>query len=327
MRINRYTCFASLFAFCLFVESCFGVALAISDGPLKIVVPASPGTGADIVARLLAPSLSEVLGQSVVIENNAGAGGSMGASSVALSAPNGHTLMMGFANHVINPSLYKNLPFDIIKDFKPIVRLASAPLVIVVNPSFPASSLQELIGLARARPKSDLLIYGSTGTGTILGLTFEILKQRGQFDLKQVPYKGTAQMVTDVVGNFIPMGAPAIATALPLLESGKLKAIGVTSIKRSASLPDVPTIAEQGFDGYDVAAWNGLFAPKDTPDEVVTELYNAVLKATQGNEFADRLVKQAMDVALMNPSQFKIYVRDEVARWSKIAKEAGVEPE
>lgn len=291
--------------------------------PVKINVPSTAATGADIVARLLGQRLSDAWGVGVVIENQPGASGSIGAATVAKAAPDGYTLVMAFLNHAINPALFRDIPFDILRDFKPIVHVAVAPLVIVAHPSFPANTIPELIALAKSRGTANPIFYGSAGSGSILSLAFELLKSRASFNLVHTPYKGTAQMVSDILGNQIPLGAPAVATALPLINAGKLKAIAVTSGRRSSSLPNVPTVAEAGIDGYDVAAWNGLMAPAGTPDALVAKIHADVVRVANTREFIEQLNKQGLELALMNPAEFRGFFAAEVAKWSKLVKDTG----
>ena len=289
--------------------------------PVKIVVPFSPGTAADIVARQLGTRLAEAWGQGVVIENQMGAGGNIGAASVAKAAPDGYTLLMVGINNVINPSLYKDTGYDMLRDFKPIARVASAPLAIVAHVSFPASSIPELIALAKSRPKT--VLYGSGGNGSVTHLSFELLKAGAAIDMTHVPYKGISQMLTDVLGNQIPLASPAAASALPHVKAGKLKALAVTSAKRSSVLPEVPTVAEAGIAGYDVAAWNGLLAPARTPDDIVARIHADTVKAAQSREFIEQLQKQAMELELLGPAEFRAFLAAELAKWSKLVKDSG----
>lgn len=291
---------------------------------VRIIVPASQGTGADIVARLIGQRLSEVWGQPVVIENKDGASGSIGAAVVAKAAPDGYTLAMAFVNHAISPSLYSNIPFDILRDFKPIVRTSIVPLVIFANPSFPANSIPELIALTKSGSSPQTIFFGSPGIGSVNGLSIEMLKQKANLNLTQAPYKGSAQMVTDILGNQVPLGASVIAQILPQIKTGKVKALGVTTKKRSSSLPNVPTVAEAGIEDYEVVVWNGLLAPANTPDAIVAEIYAEVAKVERAREFTEQLQKLGMDTSLMNPTEFKNYFAAEVAQWSKIVKESGV---
>lgn len=290
--------------------------------PVKIVVPFSAATAADIAARQLATRLADAWGQGVVVENVMGAGGNIGAAAVAKAAPDGYTLLMAGINNVINPSLYKDVGYDMSRDFKPIARIAVAPLAFVANPSFTASSVPELIVLAKAKPGT--VLYGSGGNGSVTHLVFELLKTKAAIDMTHVPYKSIAQMMTDILGNQIPLGAPAAASALPQLRSGKLKVLAVTSAKRSMQLPDVPTVAEAaGIADFDVSAWNGLVAPARTPDEVVAKAYADVAKIAQTKDFVEALQKAGLESDPMGPAEFGAFISSELAKWSKLVKESG----
>lgn len=289
--------------------------------PIKIIVPFTAGTAADIVARQLAPGMSEILGQGVVIENVAGAGGSVGAAQVAKAAPDGYTLLMFGVNNAINPALYKDLSFDTQRDLKPIARVAIAPLAIVANPKFPSQSIRDLLTAAKAAPRG--IFYGSGGNGSVTHLALELLNARGGIQLTHVPYKGIAQMMTDVMGNQIPLAAPALATALGPAKAGNLKILGVTSLTRSPLLPDVPTVAEQGLPGFDVTAWNGLMAPAGTPDDIVAKLQNAALRVAGTREFGEQMNKQAMKADPMNAAEFRRFVGEELSKWDALVKSSG----
>ena len=289
--------------------------------PVRIIVPFSSGTAADIAARQLGQRLSDAWGQGVVIENQMGAGGNIGAVTVAKAAPDGYTLLMVGINNVINPSLYKDIGYDMVKDFKPIVRVSVAPLAFVAHPSFPANSIPELIALARAKPKT--ILYGSGGNGSVTHLSFELLKAKTGIDMTHVPYKSIAQMLIDVLGNQIPLASPAAASALPHIKAGKLKALAVTSAKRSSQLPEVPTVAEAGVPDFDVSAWNGLIAPARTPDEIVAKIHADVVKAAQGKDFLDALHKQGLEADIAGPAEFRAYIAAELAKWSKLVKDSG----
>lgn len=289
--------------------------------PVKIVVPFTPATAADIVARQLASRLAEAWGQGVVVENQGGAGGVIGAAVVAKAAPDGHTLVMFGINHAINPSLYKDVPYDTARDFKPIMRVALAPLVIVANPGFPASSVPELIALAKARPKT--IQYGSGGNGSITHLALELLKSNAGVDMVHIPYKGVAQMVTDVLGNQIPLACPAVATVLGHVRAGRMKALAITSAKRFPGLPDVPTVAEGGIRDYDVSAWNGLLAPSRTSDEIVAKIFADASRVAQSREFVEQLQPQALEVDVLRPPEFRAFLASELAKWTKLVRESG----
>jgi tripartite-type tricarboxylate transporter receptor subunit TctC len=297
------------------------VAQSYPTKPVKIVVPFSPGTAADIVARVLGARLAEMWGQGVVVENQAGAAGNIGAATVAKAAPDGYTLVMLGINHVINPSLYKDTQYDIPRDFKPIVRVGIAPLAIVANPKFPPNSIQELIAAAKARPNA--ILYGSGGSGSVTHLSFELLKAQAGIEMTHVPYKSIAPMLNDILGNQIPLGSPALASVVGHVKAGTLKVLAVTSAKRSSIFPDVPTVAEAGLPGYDVAAWNGLLAPARTPDAVIEKIHADVVKVAQSKEFVDQLRQQAMEVDLLGPDAYRTFLLAELDKWSRLVKSSG----
>lgn len=289
--------------------------------PVRVIVPFSTGTAADIVARQLGNRLSETWGQNVLVENQGGAGGVVGATTVARATPDGHTLLMAGINQAINPSLYKDVPFDTVKDFKTIVRVALAPLAIVAHPAFQANSIADLVTMAKARPGA--IQYASGGNGSITHLAVELLKSRAGIDLAHIPYKGVAQMLTDVMGNQIPLACPAVASIIPQVKAGRLKALAITSAKRSQALPDVPTVAEGGIKDFDVAAWNGLIAPARTADDIVTKIHADVTRIAQSKEFADLLQAQALEIDLLRPEAFRVFLNTELAKWSRLVKESG----
>ena len=289
--------------------------------PVRIIVPFSPATAADIVTRQLGVKLAEAWGQGIVVENQGGAGGVIGAANVARAAPDGYTLVMFGINHAINPSLYKDIAYDTLRDFRPIVRVALAPLAIVAHPAFPASSIAELVALAKTRPQP--VQYGSGGNGSITHLALELLKARTGINMTHVPYKGVAQMVSDVLGNQIPLACPAVATVLGQIKAGRLKALAITSAKRSSVLPDVPTVAEAGIPDYDVSAWNGLLAPARTPDEIIAKIHADVAKVAQSREFVEQLQPQALEVDLLRPAEFRAFLAAELAKWSQLVKASG----
>lgn len=289
--------------------------------PVRLIVPFSPGTAADIVARQLGKGLADIWGQAVVIDNIQGTGGGIGAASAARASPDGYTLMMVGANHAINPSLYKDLTFDIVKDFKQVARVASGPLVIIANPALPVNNITELIALAKTKPGE--INFGSGGNGSITHLSFEILKSQSSINLMHVPYKGISQMMTDILGNQIALGSPALASAVPHILTGKLKALAVTGASRHPLIPGVPTMAEQGLTGYDVSTWNGVQAPAQTPDAIIAKVYADVAKVVASPEFIDQIKQQALSPALQNPADFRRYLTGEVDKWSKLVRASG----
>lgn len=289
--------------------------------PVKLVVSFSPGTAVDIVARHLGSGLAEIWGHGVVIENALGAGGSVGAAAAAKAAPDGHTLFMLAVNHTINPALYKNLSFDLLRDFKPVAHLVSGPLVVVANPAFPANSIQELIVLAKTKPQG--INFGSSGNGSVSHLSIEILKAQAGIDMTHVPYKGIAQMMTDIVGNQVSLGTTAVASAVPQIRAGKLKALAVTSARRTPALPDVPTMAEAGLAGYDVSTWNGMMVPAGTPDDVIAKIHADVVKVIRSKAFVDQLPSLGLGLDLMGSAEFRAFIAADLAKWSQVVTASG----
>ena len=228
--------------------------------------------------------------------------------------------MLGI-NHVINPSLYKEVPYDIPRDFRPIARVAVAPLAIIAHPSFPPNTIPELMAYAKANPKQ--VLYGSGGNGSVTHLSLELLKAKAGIEMTHVPYKGIAQMITDVLGNQIPLASPAAASAMQHVKAGKLKALAITSAKRSSIFPDVPTVAEAGLAGYDVSAWNGLLAPARTPDDIVAKIHADVVKIARTPEFIEQLHKQALEVDLLGPAEFRTFLLAELDKWSALVRDSG----
>lgn len=297
------------------------LAQAYPAKAVKIVVPFSTGTAADIAARQLAMRLAEAWGQGVVIENVMGAGGNIGAANVAKAAPDGYTLLMVGINNVINPSLYKEVGYDMVRDFKPIIRVALAPLAIVAHPSLPANTIGELVALAKAKPKT--IFYGSGGNGSVTHLVFELLKAKAGIEMIHVPYKGIAQMMTDIVGNQIPLGAPAAASALESARAGRIKVLAVSSAVRSSQLPDVPTVTQQGIPEFDVSAWNGLIAPAGTPDSIIGKVYADADKVARSKEFVAAIHKLGLEADLLDPPAFRAFIASELAKWAKLVKDSG----
>lgn len=297
------------------------LAQAFPAKPVKIIVPFSAGTAADIVARRLGSRLGELWGQGVVVENVAGAGGNIGAARVAQSTPDGYTLMMVGINHAINPSLYKDVPYDLVRDFRPIARVAVAPLAIVANTKFGPNTIAELVALAKSKPGS--IRYGSGGNGSITQLTIELLKARADIKMVHVPYKSVAPMLSDILGGQIDIGSPAVASVVSHAKAGTLKILEVTTDKRSSVLPDVPTFQEAGVADYDVSAWNGLLAPTGTPDAVIQKISADVMKVAQSKEFVEQLQLQAMNVSHMQPDVFGRFLKTELDKWSRLVQSSG----
>ncbi len=293
--------------------------------PVKIVVSYAPGGSNDVVARVIAPELQKELGQSFVVENRAGASGGIGADMVAKSAPDGYTLFMGAGAHALAPSLYKKLPYDIVKDFAPISLAATSTYVLVLNPSVPATTLPELLALLKSKPGQ--LNYASAGKGTPLHLAAELFKSRTGTDIVHVPYGGDTPALNDLMAGTVQLSFMSVASTAPQIRAGKLRAIAVTSARRSDALPDLPTLSELGIAGYDVGTWWGLLAPAGTPEAIIAKLNTAMRKAVAQPQVKERFAPLGLDPRSDSPAEFATFIKDEVARYAAIAKIAGIEPE
>ena len=293
--------------------------------PVKLVIPYPPGGGTDITGRAMAQKLSEFLGQSVVIENKPGATGMIGAASVAKSAPDGYTVLFGAASEMaINASLFKNMTYDPRTDFEPVTLVATFPLVFIA-PATTNQSLKELIEAARAKP--DSVSYGSIGSGSPQHLAAELLSSMAKARFLHIPYKGSGPLVQDAVGGHVDMAVSSVPPAVPLVRAGKLRALAVTSSARSEALPDVPTMAELGFAGYEFNTWVGVAVPKGTPKEVVDRLRDGMVAALGASEVQATLRDQGAVPAGTTAEQFRQFVHDEVAKSDRIVSQAGIQPE
>jgi tripartite-type tricarboxylate transporter receptor subunit TctC len=289
--------------------------------PVKLVAPYPPGGSADILSRALAQKMGESLGQPVVVENRGGAAGNIGTEYVAKSAADGYTILVGtVATHAINPHVFDKLPFDPVKDFAPITPIAQNAIVMAAHPAAPAATLRELIDYAKRNPGK--ASFGSSGNGTPMHLAGEQLKVMAGIDLLHVPYKGAGPAVVDLLGGQIPYAFVSLATVLPHLRSGKLKAVGVIESARSPAAPQVPTLGES-LPGFALSSWLGLFAPAGTPAPVVDRLNAAAVKALQSAEIKERLDSQGLDVITSSPAAFAELVKSDLAKWGPIVKSLG----
>jgi tripartite-type tricarboxylate transporter receptor subunit TctC len=297
-------------------------AAAYPSKPIRYVVPYPPGGPLDIVARVLGQKLAERWGQAVIVDNRAGAGGNIGVDLVAKAPADGYTIVMGaVATHAINVHLYAKLPFDPIRDFAPVVLITQVPNILVVNPQVAARSVKELIALAKAKPGS--LNFGSGSTGSAGHLAGELFKTTAGVDMVHVPYKGAAPAVADLLAGQVQIMFDNLSSALPNVKSGRLRALAVTTAKRSPQVPDLPTIAEAGLPGFDVSTWFGIFAPAATPRPVVAKL-NRELVATLGlPEVRERLAQLGAEPAPNTPEEFAAFVRAELAKYGKVVKASG----
>ena len=293
--------------------------------PVKIIVPFSAGTATDMVARRLAERLSVLWGQGVVIDNQAGAAGNIGAATGAKAAPDGYTLVMLGLPHAINMALYKNLPYDLAKDFVPVARIATTPMVIVANPKFPGNSLADMVSLAKAQPND--IMYGTNGNGSVGHLVFELLKVQAGVNFTHVPYKAVGQIVTDLLSNQIPVAALASASVIPHMSTKSMKILAVTTSERSELFPGVPTVAEAGYPGYSIAGWAGLVAPARTPAAVVEKIAADVKRVVADKEFVEQVRMQALQVDMLGSAAFSSFLAAESDKWSKLVKLSGAKAE
>lgn len=298
---------------------------AYPDRSVRVVVPFGAGTSTDILTRLLAPRLSELLGQPFVVENRSGAGGVVGSEAVAKAPPDGHTLCMGsIASHSVNVSLMPRLPYDVLRDFVPVSLVTTAPNLLVVGPDVPARDLAGFLAWAKGRRG---VAYASAGNGTSSHLAGELLKLRTGAPLEHVPYRSAAQAVTDVVSGQVPMMVYQVTAVLPFVREGRLKALAATSARRLSWTPDVPTAMEQGVPDFDVSAWHGLFAPAGLPGPVLERVYGALARALETPELRARLVEQGLEPVGMPPDAFRAFLVADIAKWREVVRAADIKPD
>ena len=299
------------------------VAQSYPVRPVRVIVPFSPGGAADTPGRVLLSKLSESLGQQVIVDNRPGAGSTIGAELVARSDPDGYTLEMISNTHVISASLYKHLKYDAIKDFTPILQFGDAPNVLVVNPSLPVKSVKELIALAKAKPGQ--IDYASSGNGSSQHLFMALFTSMAGINMNHIPYKGSGQARTDLISGQVSVGMPGISSVIQHINSGRLRALGVTSAKRSPELPNTPTIAEAGVKGYDASLWLGLVGPAGLPKDVVARLNTEVAKLLKSSELQAQFRKIGTEVVYRDPAQWGAYLKSERDKWAKVVKITGAQ--
>jgi len=291
--------------------------------PIRFIVPFTAGGGGDIIIWEVAQRLTARLGQSVVVDNRAGAGGSLGTEIAARAPADGHTLLMAnVAPMAINVSVYKKLPYDPAKDFSPITPLASFPNVLVVHPSVPAGSLAQLIALARARPGQ--LTYASAGAGSTTHLAAEFFRGQAKIDLIHVPYKGGGSALIDLLAGQVTMYFGSMPAALPHIRSGRLRALGVTSLTRSAAASDIPAVAETGFPGFEAVTWIGAVAPAGVPRNIVTRLNAELVDIMRAPDVREKLLAQGAEPLTDTPEHFAAYIRSEIGKWANVVRQAGI---
>lgn len=302
-----------------------GVAVAqdYPTKPIRVVVGFPPGGGADFVARLVAQKLGDVINQQVIVDNRAGANGIIATEMVAKSAPDGYTLLLGVsATHAINPSVYAKLPYDAVKDFVPVSELALTPLILVVHPSLPVKNVEDLIKLAKAKPGE--LNFASAGTGNVTHLAAELFRSMTATNMVHVPYKGSAPAIVDLMAGQVTMYFDTMPSSLPHVRSGKLKALAVTSAKRSLAAPEIPTVAESGVPGFETSSWFGVFAPANTAQTVIAALHRELSKALTTADSVDRMKGQGLDPVVNTPAEFAAVIKNDIGKWARVVKEANI---
>lgn len=321
-RMNRHLLLIGLGGLCLAVSpaaAAQAMAQWRATKPIRLLVPAPPGGSSDLIARLVGTQLGNQLGQQVIIDNRGGAGGVVATEILARSAPDGHTIGFVYTPHTNQPSFQK-LPYDPVNDFAPITMMTAAPLVLVVTPTVPSKSVQDLIALAKVKP----LIFGSAGNGSGGHLSGELLKFKAGINATHVPYKGAGPAAVDVVAGQLHFQFAAQITIGAFVQSGRLRALAVTSARRASTLPDLPTVAESGVPGFEVINWFGMLAPGRTPPPVVQRLNAEITAALRVPDVRDKLLAQGSEIVANTPQQFSAFIRNDIVKWAKLVKAAGI---
>lgn len=289
---------------------------------VRFIIPQSAGSATDTVARMIGSRLAEKFGQPVIPENRTGAGGVIGAEITAKAAPDGYTITIVSATHTVNPSLRRNLPYDTVADFAPVTMATAQPYVMLAHPSLPAKNVKELVALARTRPGQ--INYASSGAGTLGHLGFELLKTSANISMVHVPYKGIVPAITDIVGGHVSLLYSTVVSGMPQVNAGKLRALAVSSIKRAQVAPNVPTVAESGFPGYDVSGWYGILVPAKTPAEIINRLNSEIVAILRSPAVTERLAADGSEAVGNTPEQFGAHIKSEITKWGKVVKAAGI---
>ena len=317
--------FTTIVATALTQITSLSVAQNYPTKPVRVISPYPPGSSADIIGRIYSPKLTDALGKQFVVDNRAGASGNIAAEIVARAAQDGYTLLLLNTSIVASQPLYKSLPFDIARDFQSAGMLGTAAYVLVVNVSVPVKSVQELVALAKAR--AGKLIYASTGIGGGLHLTMELFKMQTGTQMLHVPYKGTSTAVPDLIGGQVETMFGSAPALLPHVRSGRIRALGISSLKRSAALAEIPTIAESGLPGFESVSFTALAVPTGTPRGVTTRLNTVINQSARSADTATALANQSTEPAPMTPEETTAYIRDEIVKWKKVVMAAGVKGE
>jgi tripartite-type tricarboxylate transporter receptor subunit TctC len=312
----------SLLLLLLAVASAGTAAQSYPTRPVRVIAPFAPGGATDVLTRIVSQKLYEKWGQTVVVDNRVGASGNIGAEVASRAPPDGYTLLVAGAPHAINMSLYSKLSYDLAKDLTAISGIATFPSLIALHPSVPVKSIKELIALARSRPGA--LNFGSAGNGSPNHLAMELFKTMARVDMVHIPYKGgSGQMVSDLLAGQVQLASMGLPPSMPYVKGGRLRAIAVTGATRSPLLPDVPTVAEAGLPGFDVQSWYGFFSPNGLPRELIGRLNTDIVAVLGTPEMKDRLASLGAEPIPMSPEEFGKYVREEIAKWSKVVKASG----
>lgn len=293
--------------------------------PIRLLVPFAPGGGTDLVARAVAARIGESLGTTVVVDNRPGANANIGNELAARAVPDGYTLLMTSSALTINPNLYKKLPYDPVKDFAPISLATTVPYILAAHPALGANTFQEFIAIARSKKKP--ISYGSAGTGNSTHLAMELLQIATKIEIVHVPYKGTGQVLTDLVGNHIQVSWGTMPPTLPHVRAGRLKGLAVGSLKRTRAIPELTTVAELGYPGYEAGSWFGMLAPAGTPKPIVARLSSEVNKALSAPELNERLSAEGAEPAGNTPEEFAAFIKTEIVKWGKVTRAAGIDPQ
>jgi tripartite-type tricarboxylate transporter receptor subunit TctC len=289
--------------------------------PVRVIVNFPPGAGVDIATRIVTARLGETFGQQFIIDNRAGAAGNIGVELGAHAAPDGYTLLSGTAAIAISQTIFSKISYDLLRDFEPVAMIATAPFVLAVNPTLPAKNLQEVIALAKAKPGQ--LTYATPGTGSSPHLAFELFKMLAGIDVLHVPYKGMVLAVTDVIGGSVSMTLGNTLTVMPNVRNGRLRGIAITTAKRSAIAPELPTFSEAGLAGFESGTWYAILAPAKTPRDIIAKLNTAVTKIVHEPDASAKLLAQGAEPLDAAPEQMRKFLRDEIAKWGKVAKSSG----
>ena len=314
----------SKYLFLLSISLITGIAQAQSypGKTVRLIVPFAAGGSTDVIARILAPKLTEAWGQQVIVDNRPGGNTTIATELVARAAPDGHTLLVTPAPFTVVPSVMTKLPYDPAKDFEPITLINTTPMGLVVHPGVPAKNLKELIALAKTRPGQ--MNFGSSGSGGVPHLSGELLNTMAGLKITHVPYKGNAPALADLVGGHVDMAFNGLTSVVPFIKSGRLRVLGVTSIGRTAALPEVPTLDEQGLKGFQAVAWNGLTAPARTPKDIIVRIQETSARIVKSPELAEQLKRDGSDPVGSTTAEFVTHLREEVVKWKKVLDRAGI---